>query len=277
MFVSVIIPVFNDCDRLMKCLKALYLQTYPYSSYEIIVIDNNSTENIYSVCKQFPNVRYETESKQGSYAARNKGLSVAKGDVVAFTDSDCIPDTDWLTAGVRALSETNVGLVAGHIQFFSERDHHSVAEYVDSCIHLQQKVYAQQGYGATANVFTWRSMLDKVGLFEEVVSLGDRDFGLKVKAAGFEVIYSPDAIVLHPARNLKALLNKVHRTAQGKTYLGWKDALIYLLPQGWRFWRNVARDRNLPTLANKLRFAYLMHYVRWITALKLIQSFIQNQ
>ena len=277
MFVSVIIPVFNDCDRLMKCLKALYLQTYPYRSYEIIVIDNNSTENIYSVCKQFPNVRYETESKQGSYAARNKGLSVAKGDVVAFTDSDCIPDTDWLTAGVRTLFKSNRGLVAGHVQFFHETDQRSIAEYVDSCIHLQQEVYTQQGYGATANVFTWRWMFDKVGLFEEVQSLGDRDFGLKVKAAGFEVIYSPDAIVLHPARNLKALLNKVHRTAQGKTYLGWKDALIYLLPQGWLFWRNVVRDRNLPTLANKLRFAWLMHLVRWITALKLIQSFIQNQ
>ena len=109
-FVSVIVPVFNNGDRLAKCLKALYVQTYPYADYEVIVVDNNSTERIDSVCEQFPNVRYETESEQGSYAARNRGLSIAKGEVIAFTDSNCIPDAEWIAAGVRALSDTNAGL-----------------------------------------------------------------------------------------------------------------------------------------------------------------------
>ena len=277
MFVSVIIPVFNDCDRLAKCLKALYIQTYPYASYEIIVVDNNSTERIDSVCEQFPNVRYESEPKQSSYAARNKGLSIAKGDIIAFTDSDCIPDADWIAAGVRALSDTNAGLIAGHVQFFSENRQFSVAEYVDSRIHLQQSIYAQQGYGATANVFTWRWMFDKVGAFEEVQSLGDRDFGLRVRAAGFSVVYSSSARVLHPARSLDALISKIRRTAKCKIYLGWEGALVLFRPQGARFWQRVWHDRSLPTLTHKLHFAWLMHYVRWLTALELIRALSQNQ
>ncbi|MBE9019208.1 glycosyltransferase [Chroococcidiopsidales cyanobacterium LEGE 13417] len=57
-FISAIVPIYNDRDRLLKCHKALYLQTYPYSCYKVIVVDNHSTENIYSVCQQFLNVHY---------------------------------------------------------------------------------------------------------------------------------------------------------------------------------------------------------------------------
>jgi len=73
-FVSVIIPVRNNRNCLQKCLYALYFQSYPYNQFEVIVVDNNSTEDLYSLCQQFPNVRYCQEFKPGNNAARNMGI-----------------------------------------------------------------------------------------------------------------------------------------------------------------------------------------------------------
>ena len=115
-FVSVIIPVFNDTEKLQLCLKALENQTYPQELYEIIVIDNNSDRNITEVTKQFKQVSLTQESKRGSYAARNQGIKIARGDLLAFTDSDCIPTANWLENGVnKLLLVSNCGIVAGKI------------------------------------------------------------------------------------------------------------------------------------------------------------------
>ena len=85
--VSVIIPVFNDKQRLEKCLEALENQTYPKDCYQIVVVDNASTVDLKSTVMQFQQARLYYEEKPGSYAARNKGLSVATGEIIAFTDS----------------------------------------------------------------------------------------------------------------------------------------------------------------------------------------------
>ena len=80
-FVSVIIPVYNDAERLKKCLLALEKQTYPQAQYEVIVVDNASEENIKDVVSQFPQARLTFENSPGSYAARNQGISIAKGEL----------------------------------------------------------------------------------------------------------------------------------------------------------------------------------------------------
>ncbi len=92
-FVSVIIPVYNDAGRLRICLAALHKQTYDSDRYEIIVIDNGSDPSpvMDNLKVEFDNVVYDQELTPGSYAARNKGITIAKGDVIAFTDADCIP------------------------------------------------------------------------------------------------------------------------------------------------------------------------------------------
>jgi glycosyltransferase involved in cell wall biosynthesis len=150
-FVSVVIPCQNDSDRLLRCLDALYHQSYPYARYEVIVCDNNSTEDIYSICQQFPNVQYCQESKPSNNAARNKGLELAKGEAIAFTDSDCIPHTDWLLEGVRSLLQVpGAGIVGGDIQFFFVGDRPNPIEYADSLSYLRlcsrcKPVYLAQG------------------------------------------------------------------------------------------------------------------------------------
>ncbi len=276
-FVSVIIPVQNDRTRLQTCLQALYYQTYPYHRYEVIVVDNNSTEDIPSITQQFANVQYTTEAKPGNNAARNQGLSIARGEFIAFTDADCIPDREWLAEGVRSLlTNPDAGIIGGVIQFFCQGDRPTPVEYADSVCYLQQAVYVKRDrYAAGANLFTRRSVFEQVGGFEErLLNLGDKEWGQRVAAAGFEVRYAERAIVHHPARvTLSALLTKARRQTQAQITLGELRGeclpRVSFLPMSWQFFCQVWRDEQLPTLKEKLQFVWVMHRVKWTIVWKL--------
>lgn len=220
-YVSVIIPVYNDRVRLKLCLEALSAQSYPHSRYEIVVVDNNSTEDIESIVGEYSNAVYAAELQVGSYAARNKGLSIARGTVLAFTDSDCIPASDWIKKGVeRVLDIEDCGLVAGRIDFYFQRPGKpTIAEVYDSLNFLKQQQYVEvEHYGATANLFTLRSVFDAVGLFDEQLkSGGDRAWGKKVFAAGYRQVYAEDVCISHPARqSIQDLKKKLVRVVEGQ-------------------------------------------------------------
>ena len=221
-FISVVIPVFNDSKRLTACLEALENQTYPKSLYEVIVVDNGSTtgEAIGDVVSRFGQALATYESRPGSYAARNKGISLAQGNVIAFTDADCIPASDWLEKGVANLVRTpNCGLVAGKIDFFFQNPNQpTVVEFYDSLYALPQKKFIEEHkFGATANLFTFKSVLDQIGLFDDnLKSGGDQQWGMRVFLAGYQQIYADDACVAHPARDsYRQLYNKFIRVAGG--------------------------------------------------------------
>jgi len=94
-FVSVIIPTYRDWNRLKLCVNALKNQTYPKNRFEAIVVNNDPADPC-PYCPLPDNFVLTTEGKPGSYAARNAGIKIAKGDILAFTDSDCIPYSDWI-------------------------------------------------------------------------------------------------------------------------------------------------------------------------------------
>ncbi len=219
-FISVVIPVFNDFKRLELCLEALEKQTYPKNLYEVIVVDNGSKENIADLLDRFGQVSFAYEDKPGSYAARNKGISLAQGEAIAFTDSDCIPTTNWLETGVKhLLSVPQCGLVAGRIEiFFKNPTHPTIVEIYDSITFLQQKRNVEEDkYGATANIFTLKSVIEKVGLFNsELKSGGDLEWGKRVFSHGYLVVYAEDACVAHPARySFAQVYKKVARLSGG--------------------------------------------------------------
>jgi glycosyltransferase involved in cell wall biosynthesis len=235
-FVSVIIPVFNDLKRLQICLIALENQTYPQNCYETIAVDNGSNESIESAIEQFKQARLAYCSVPGSYAARNRGIALAKGDILAFTDADCIPARDWIETGVkRLLSTPNCGLVAGKIKiFFKNRDRPTAVELYDSVTFFNQKQYIEeQKYGATANLFTYRSVFDRVGLFNsQLKSGGDKEWGQRVFARGYSLVYADETRVAHPARySFRQMYRKIARV-RGVGYeqaRANKSLLIYLL------------------------------------------------
>ncbi len=277
LFVSVIIPVYNDRERLALCLEALEKQSYSRDQYEIIVVDNASDQDIVSLASQFPHVTYNHEGKRGSYAARNKGISVSRGSVVAFTDSDCIPNYDWIKEGVITITgKENCGLVAGAIEvFFSKPDSPTPVELYESITAFPQREYVEkEHFGATANVFTYRSVIDTVGLFNETLTTGgDKEWGRRVHAAGYEVCYSSATIIRHPARRSMAeIVNKILRVAEGHERIEtshptrwgiYKRAFWDLYPP-MKHLATFLRAPELPKLSHRIKATYVSLVITYV-------------
>lgn len=96
MDVSVIIPFYNAAPTIERCIQGLLAQDLPPERFEILMVDNNSTDASAAIVRRYPRVTLLREPKQGAYAARNRGLAHARGRILAFTDPDCVPRPDWL-------------------------------------------------------------------------------------------------------------------------------------------------------------------------------------
>lgn len=202
--VTVVIPVKDDQAGLVDTLAALVLQDFPAESFCVLVVDNGSAVPV-RLPQGLPfSVTLLQCSTPGSYAARNVALARVESEFVAFTDADCAPEPGWLTAGVAALrSDPGVGLVAGQIDtpLPTHREPSSCELYQHFHAFPQQRYAEQARFGATANVFTRASVLAQVGLFDAArASGGDREWGNRVHAAGWGVVFCAAARVLHPPR-----------------------------------------------------------------------------
>lgn len=218
--VSVIIPTFRDGKILTQCLDALSRQSYPSELTEIIVVDNTPEFELRDREPALASVRLLHEPRQGSYAARNRGISEAYGDILAFTDADCLPYPNWIDEGTHALTGHPGGaLIAGKIEVFAQDPQRPTAVELFQIGHaFPQELYANtRQFGATANVFVPRDVVEIVGPFDHtLVSGGDGEFGRRVHAAGFPIAYAEHATVRHPARRtLNELLCKTRRVVRG--------------------------------------------------------------
>lgn len=218
-FVSVIIPVYHDWHRLVMALDALERQTWPRDRFEIIVLNNDPADPFPETFEDRQNLKLLCEKKPGSYAARNTGIRAAKGELLGFCDADCIPEKDWIEQAVKCLVK-NPGFfrVAGRIELtFKDHKKPGLAELHESIFAFRQDEYAKNGVSTTANMFAWRQVFDAVGLFDEtLLSGGDLQWGRRADAAGFGIVYCPEAVVGHPARRtVGSLIKKARRVCGG--------------------------------------------------------------
>lgn len=113
--ISIVIPVYNEADALSACLRSISRQTIP--PYEVIVVDNNSTDETIAVARRFDFVRVLTESKQGVVHARNTGFNAASGDIIGRLDADTILDPDWTVQVAHIMKDPTVAAVSGSISY----------------------------------------------------------------------------------------------------------------------------------------------------------------
>lgn len=220
MDVSVIIPVRNNIVGLKLCLEALQRQTYPADKFEVIVVDNASTESLETLKIEFPQVRWLYETEPSSYAARNCGLSLTQGKIVGFTDSDCLPMPDWIEHGVAALAEGRGTIIGGNVSLLDpvgrELNIYETIEVIASGIPDSRRLVEERGFTTTGNLFTYRSNFDRWGKFDATLkSAGDREWVTRAIRNGEKLVYVDNVIVQHPRRSSFGPLTLKYRRQVG--------------------------------------------------------------
>ena len=219
-FVSVIVPVFDDAAALAMLLRALARQDYAAERFECVIVDNGSPEPL-RVQQALPfAVRVVREPSPGSYAARNRGISQARGSILAFTDADCVPRSDWLSSAVANLQQARgPAVVAGQITVTRHGARADSAWQWHSAINdLNQRRFVNEyHFAATANLIANRIVFDQVGVFDATLfSGGDWEWGRRAWSAGVAILFAEDVVVEHPARaNWESLVAKARRVTGG--------------------------------------------------------------
>jgi glycosyltransferase involved in cell wall biosynthesis len=218
--VSVIIPVHNGAHSLGACLGALEGQTLARADFEVIVVDNGSSDDLAPVQALFPAVHWLREGVVGSYAARNTGLRHARGEFLAFTDADCVPEAAWLERGVAALAAGPGTVIGGEVPFLNpvgrELNSYELLETVMFGLGDIRRLIEERGFAITANLFTSRAVFGRVGEFDaQLKSAGDREWVLRAVAKGEILRYGGDVIVRHPRRSTRAAFFRKQRRLVG--------------------------------------------------------------
>ncbi|MDX9703636.1 MAG: glycosyltransferase [Candidatus Auribacterota bacterium] len=229
-FVSVIVPAYNAEKTMSLCIESLISQDYPKDKYEIIIVDNNSTDETAEIIKSY-SVTYLLEDKiQTSYAARNTGIRHAKGEILAFTDADCIADKNWLKEGVKAFADSTIAAISGNmlpykpetwIELFQSKQ--NVLNH--AILFSESRLRTKAASIATGNAFFRKMIFDKVGFFyDQWIGGADTDMSYKIqRETDFKLAYFPDAIVYHKHRtSLKELWKQYVRYGQSDIMIRYK-------------------------------------------------------
>jgi glycosyltransferase involved in cell wall biosynthesis len=260
-FVSVVIPHYNDLAALANCVRLLERQTYPRACFEIVVADNNSKCGLDAVRSAAPTAIVTLASEQGAGPARNVGISVSSGQIIALIDSDCQPDSQWLRRGVEALG--GFDFIGGTV-IATSRDPQrpNPVEAFEMVFAFDFKRYIEKvGFTGTGNMFVSRRVFDAVGGFRSGVA-EDMEWSFRARAKGYSLGYASRAVVRHPARvewrDLQArwsrMLEEEHLLACEQPFGRLKWAAMTLLmpasivPHAWR----VLRSDRLPRFKDKL-------------------------
>lgn len=208
--VSIIVPVYNAQQTLTGCLDSLLRLDYPAERREVIVVENGSCDGTPEILGSYgPTITVIGEPRRGPAAARNAGLGQATGDVVAFTDADCVVDRHWLASILAPLEDPAVGAVGG--RNLARRPCRPIAEFGERVHdHARAIQRVRPPYAITMNWASRRAVLDEVGGFNpDLERCSDVDMAYRLIQAGYRLVYEPTAVVYHHNRStLRALIRQ---------------------------------------------------------------------
>jgi glycosyltransferase involved in cell wall biosynthesis len=200
-FVSIVVPARNAEATIGECLASLVRAHYDPERREILVVDNGSTDCTAKIVDSYP-VRRLFESRRGPSAARNRGIRAAKGEIVAFTDADCMVTTGWLRALMQGFDDPDVWGVAGEIVAYPPATPAQRYLAMRKAHWQDTALQSSRPFAVTANVAFRRETFERIGLFDPtLVRAQDKDFGWRFFATGdLRLVYRPEAVVLHRHR-----------------------------------------------------------------------------
>lgn len=219
--VSVIVPVYNDPDGIRRMLDALAHQTY--DAMQVVVVDNGSKPPLVELACGHRDLKIVRCPTPGAYAARNAGSREADGDILAFTDADCVPAPNWVEEGVRHLSEDAPApvVVGGDVLLDPplRRTGTGLYQYVTGF--QQQENIERKGFSATANLFCPADLFRSIGPFEERLFSGaDREWSWRAIRRGVRLVHASSAVVrTTPRTTLAGAIRQARRVAAGRRHL----------------------------------------------------------
>ncbi|MBU1930213.1 glycosyltransferase [Candidatus Micrarchaeota archaeon] len=217
---SVIIPAFNAQKTIQKCLESLQQQNLPRKDYEILVVDDGSTDQTARIVSQFEGVLLLRQKNKGPAVARNQGANHARGDLLVFLDADCVPKKNWLekmlepfedsqVAGVQGRYENSLdSWVARFIQFEIEERY----ERLKKGMATHKKIDFVSTYSAAY----CKTVFLEQGGFDEgyrTASGEDTDLSFSLAEKGYRLVFAPAAVVqhFHPTSLVKYFKTKFYR------------------------------------------------------------------
>jgi len=233
--VSVIVPAYNAARTLPRCIVALMEQTIGRAAYEMIVVDDGSTDDTAAQADR-PGVRLIRQTHAGPAAARNAGIREARGDLLMFTDADCEPAPDWIEAMWQPFSDPTVmgckgvyrtrqrGLLPRFVQVEYEEKYRSMAgahciDFIDTYSAAYRKeVFVQEGLFA-----------------EDILAAEDAEFSFRLAQRGYRLVFNPQAVVYHT--HAESLMHYLRR----KFRFGRWRARVYL-----RYPQKIGGDSHTP-------------------------------
>lgn len=215
MDVSIIIPVYNNKDRLEKCLLALSQQTIPRNKYEIIVVDNDSTDGSYEIAAKYSNAVLIQNRIRSPYPTRNLGIKKARGYYKILVDSNIVVPREFISTGINYLKTSNSDFGAPTIKF--EINPESTPwELLDSLIYANVKTEIKNNRVPGGCIFTQSHFFERFGYFDETLrSNGDTVWSRNATTNGAKLIHIENLTVTYPPKKKKDLLKKAKRIGRG--------------------------------------------------------------
>jgi len=224
--VSVVVCTYNRRKMFEECLESLLNQSYPKDKYEIIVVDSSDdyskslAENYKEKArKRGIELKYIYQKPSGISAARNLGIRNARGEIICFTDDDCIADRFWVEKLVEGFDNEKVGGVGGKILIYNQE---RLSKYLPSID--QYSLINDWSFILGANMAYRRDVLEQIGGFDPLFkSNEDSDIAIRVKLRGYTLKYSEGAVIYFRHRsNLRELIRQQYGYGIGFSRLGKK-------------------------------------------------------
>lgn len=243
MRLSVIVPFKNGENYVDRFIKGYFSQTLDTDLFDVTFVSNISSDDTLLILKKIIKDRdvrniqiLQYDEKPSSYAARNFGVNNTQGDVVVFTDIDCLMDRKFLEIIYKSFCKDQEHALSGNI-IIEVEDKKNCWEVYDSLFNMNNEKMLIRHRIATANFALPRSIFYNVGFFQELVSSGDSEYGERLYSNHVSIKYDSNAVVIHPSRKtyqeiekklLRIAYGEGQRAAQDKLSIK-KMRLVYVL------------------------------------------------
>jgi cellulose synthase/poly-beta-1,6-N-acetylglucosamine synthase-like glycosyltransferase len=218
--VSIVVPTYNRGEALLTCINSLFALSYPADRYEVVIVNDGSsddTEKVLRSCEKNAKCAYKwfTQKNAGIAGARNTGIKNSSGEIICFTDDDCVADKNWITELLKGFDKESVGGVGGNVK--AEWLSNVYDRYAEDAGLLSQEKFKSMNFLIGCNSAYRKAVLEKIGYYDVFLNAcEDLDLSIKTQLSGYTLNYVPEAIIYHIHRaSLKGLFSQQYRNGIG--------------------------------------------------------------